>query len=128
MKKLYIITILSIVTLATNAQDCYTRLQNSFDSRGAFPVLDDMHRHVFISFFEDGSSRCVLGKAFVENSVITSIFLQYDDNTFELIDTKFYNSEKKPPSIVNGISEMIYTTDGEKFKVIFIDVLKPKQQ
>ncbi len=128
MKKLYIIMVLSIVTSATKAQDCYTKLQNSFDTRGAFPVKDDMHRNVFISFFEDESSRCVSGKVFVENSVITRIFLQYEDNTFELMDTKFYNSERKPPAIINGISEMIYTIDGEKFKVIFIDVLKPKQQ
>tara|TARA_R100000935_G_scaffold57209_1_gene90647 strand:+ start:108 stop:473 length:366 start_codon:yes stop_codon:yes gene_type:complete len=120
--------ILSIVTSSINAQDCHTRLQNSFDSRGAFSVLDDMHQNVFISFFEDGISRCVAGKAFVENSVIKNVFLQYDDNTFELMDSKFYNSERKPPSIINGISEMIYTTEGEKFKVIFIDVLKPKQQ
>ena len=127
MKKFYIIMVLSIVTSATNAQDCYTRLQNAFDTRGAFPVLDDMHRNVFISFFEDESSRCVSGKVLVENSVITSVFLQYDDNTFELMDTKFYNSARKNPAIINGVSEMIYTNDGDKFKVIFIDVLKPKQ-
>lgn len=128
MKKFCVIMVLSIVTSSINAQDCHTRLQNSFDSRGAFPVLDDMHQNIFISFFEDGISRCVLGKVLVKNSVITSIYLQYDDNTFELMDSNFYNSERKPPSIINGISEMIYTTDGDKFKVIFIDVLKPKQQ
>jgi hypothetical protein len=41
---------------------------------------------------------------------------------------KFANSSKQPPTIVNGISEMIYSADGEEFKVIFIDQLKNKQK
>ena len=63
-----------------------------------------------------------------ENSTITSIFLQFEDNTYELMDKKFYNAKKLPPSITNGISELILTADGEKFKVVFIDKLKPKKQ
>jgi len=30
--------------------------------------------------------------------------------------------------IVNGISEMILNADGEKFKVVFIEQLKPKKK
>jgi hypothetical protein len=110
------------------SQNCFLRLQTAFDGRGANAVADDMHRHVYVSFFEDGTARCVLGKTRVENGKIVSVFLQYDDDTYELMDAKFYNSKKQQPEIINGISEMIYTSNGEKFKIVFIDQLKPKQK
>jgi len=116
------------MTSAAFSQDCFMRLQKAFDDRGAFSVSDDMHRHVYVSYFEDGTSRCVLGKVRVENGRIVSVFLQYDDDTYELMDAKFYNSNKAQPEIINGISEMIYTTEGDKFKIVFIDQLKPKQK
>lgn len=34
--------------------------------------------------------------------------------------------KKAAPTISNGISEMCISVDGEKFKVVFIDKLKPK--
>lgn len=115
-------------SMSAMSQDCFLRLQKAFDARGAHSVSDDMHRNVYISYFEDGSSRCISGKARVENGKIVSVFMQYSDGTYELLDAKFYNSNKLPPAIINGISEMIYTVDGEKFKVVFIDQLKPKQK
>lgn len=130
MKKILIITFAALITYSVNAQDpqdCFTRLQNAFDKRGANPAQDGIHRNVFISFFEDGTSRCISGKVRVENNKIVSIFLEYDDNTFELLDAKFYNSEKQPPTITNGISEMVYTSGGEQFKIVFIELLKPKE-
>ncbi|PWL24335.1 MAG: hypothetical protein DCO96_13965 [Fluviicola sp. XM-24bin1] len=117
-----------LLSTAGYSQNCFLRLQKAFDERGANAVADDMHRHVYISFFEDGSARCVLGKARVENGKIVSVFLQYDDDTYELMDAKFYNMKGQPPVIINGISEMIKTADGEKFKIVFIDQLKPKQK
>ncbi len=119
----------TILSFTSFGQDCFVKLQKAFDDRGSNPVGDDMHRNVIISFFEDGgTSYCIAGKARVENGYITSIFMQYVDETYELMETKFYNSEKKPPTIVNGITEMIYNADNEKFKIVFIDALKPKQK
>jgi len=117
-----------LFSMTAISQDCFTRLQKAFDARGAHSVSDDMHRNVYISYFEAESSRCISGKARVENGKIVSVFMQYDDNTYELLDAKFYNSKKLQPAIINGISEMIYTVDGEKFKIVFIDQLKPKQK
>lgn len=128
MKNIFVVMIFILVASFANAQDCFVRIQKAFDTRGAYPVSDNMHLNVYISYFEDGSSRCISGKALVENKMIVSVYMQYEDNTYELLDAKFYNSEKQQPRIVNGISEMIFTDDGEKFKVIFIDVLKPKQE
>ena len=54
--------------------------------------------------------------------------MQYEDDTYELMDVKFYNSKKQPPEIINGITEMIYTADGEKLKIVFIEALKPKKK
>ncbi|MCE2712440.1 MAG: hypothetical protein LW688_07875 [Cryomorphaceae bacterium] len=108
--------------------DCYKRLEEAFAKRGSYTVADDMHRNVIISYFEKEGTRCVSGKVKVENGQIVSLFIMFDDNTYELVEKKFYNDKKAPPTIENGISQMIYTPDGEKFKVIFIEKLKPKQK
>jgi hypothetical protein len=110
------------------SQDCFLRLQKAFDERGAYSIADDMHRNVILSFIEDGSTYCISGKCRVENGKITSVFQQYNDDTYELMNAKFFNSKKESPTIVNGISEMIFTDAGEKFKVVFIDQLKPKKK
>jgi hypothetical protein len=109
-----------------NAQNCYQQLEQAFQKRGAYTISDDMHRNVILSFFTGSDTSCVTGKVRVENGTITSIFIEYQDNTFELMERKFFNSKKQMPTITNGISELIYTAEGEKFKVIFIDKLKPK--
>ncbi len=128
MKKSLLLICAIFIGFASYSQDCFLRLQKAFNDRGANSVADDMHRNVILSFFEDGSAYCISGKARVENGLIVSVFMQYDDNTYELMEKKFYNSKKQPPQIVNGISEMIYNADGEKFKVIFIESLKPKKK
>jgi hypothetical protein len=117
-----------LISLSMKSQDCFTRLQKAFDERGAYAVANDIHKNVYIAFFEDGSSRCVLGKVRVENEFVIDIYLQYADDTYELMDVKFYNAENQPPAIINGISEMIYTSEGAKFKVVFIDNLKPREE
>ncbi|SRX73796.1 hypothetical protein [Aequorivita antarctica] len=89
MKIIFIIMIFSLVASSANAQDCFDRLQEAFDTRGANPVADGMHRNVYISYFEDGASRCISGKVRVEDSKIVSVFLQYDYDTYELMDAKF---------------------------------------
>lgn len=129
MKKGLLILSSFLIGYATFAQDdCFKRLEEAFAKRGAYTVADDMHRNVIISYFEKEGTSCVSGKARVENGQIVSLFIQYDDNTYELIEKKFYNDKKAPPSIENGILQMIFTPDGEKFKVIFIEKLKPKQK
>jgi hypothetical protein len=127
MKKgILIISSLLLGFSSFSQDDCYKRLEEAFAKRGAYTVADDMHRNVIISYFEKEGTRCVSGKARVENGQVVSIFIQYDDNTYELMEKKFYNEKKAPVTIENGISQMIYTPDGEKFKVIFIEKLKPK--
>tara|TARA_R110002072_G_scaffold286113_1_gene451086 strand:- start:5284 stop:5712 length:429 start_codon:yes stop_codon:yes gene_type:complete len=131
MKKSLLVLIVTFITTLSFSQqsECFLRLQKAFDARGAYTVSDDMHRNVIISYFQtDGGSVCYSGKARVENGLIVSIFLQYDDNAYELLEKKFFNSKKNPPKIVNGISEMIFNEDGEKFKIVFIDQLRPKKK
>lgn len=129
MKKSLLLILTVFITMAAQSQDCFARLQKAFVDRGAYSVSDDMHRNVILTFFEEGgTSYCISGKARVENGVIQSVFRQFEDDTYELMEKKFYNSKKQAPIIVNGITEMIYTADGEKFKIVFIDALKPKQK
>lgn len=130
MKKLFLMlatVALSVGTLSAQ-ENCFERMEKAFKERGSYIVSDDVHRNVIISFFEDGEARCVKGKARVEDGVITSIFIYFDDNTSEVYKKKFYNQKKQPPTVSNGISEMIYSSDGEKFRIVFIEKIKPKQK
>jgi hypothetical protein len=130
MKKYLLVLSAFFLVFTSSAQsDCFKRLEDAFAKRGAYGVGDDMHRNVIISFFDkNGNATCASGKARVENGQIVSVLIQYDDDTYEPYEKKFFNEKKQLPYISNGISEMIYTADGEKFKVIFIDKLKPKQK
>ncbi len=130
MKKT-ILLILSIFTFfGAFSQDngCFPKLEKAFEKRGAYTVADDMHRNVILSFFEGGESFCLNGKVRVENGSISAIFIQFKEGDYELYDKKFYNAQKNPPKVTNGISEMIFTADGEKLRVVFIEKLKPKQR
>jgi hypothetical protein len=127
MKKILLAGFLSFLTFSFFAQeDCFKKLEEAFAKRGSYTVADEMHRNVIITFFTPDGTECRSGKARVENGAIVSIFLQYDDNTYELYEKKFTNAKKAAPTISNGISEMCISVDGEKFKVVFIDKLKPK--
>ncbi len=108
--------------------DCFKKLEDAFSKRGSYTVADEMHRNVIISFFTPDGTECLTGKARVENGTVVSVFLQYEDGTYYLLEKKFYNAKKMQPTITNGISEMIYTIDGEKFRVVFLDKLKPKSK
>jgi hypothetical protein len=130
MKKglLALITIFAATAAFAQEISCFERLEKAFKERGAYTVSDDIHRNVIISFFEGDQVYCVKGKARVENGTVTSIFVYFDDNTSELYDKKFYNAKKQPPIITNGISELAMTPDGEKFRVVFVERIKPKKK
>lgn len=129
MKKSLLVGLTILMSFGAFSQqsDCYKKLEEAFKVRGSYTISDDMHRNVIISFFEGETTTCVSGKVRVENGVIVSVFLQYKDDSYELyMDKNVYNAKKQPPTITNGISELIITPNGERFKVIFIDKLKPK--
>lgn len=127
-KSLLVIFSLFTTSLLFAQSDCFKRLEAAFEKRGSYTVADDMHRNVILSFFEPDGTSCLSGKVRIENGMITSIFIQYNEGDYELFDKKFYNLKKNPPTVNNGISEMIYTADGEKLRIVFIEKLKPKQR
>ncbi|MBI1837132.1 MAG: hypothetical protein HYR91_07685 [Flavobacteriia bacterium] len=127
-KKLLFLTLL-LIGFNSYSQDCFKKLEDAFAKRGSLTVADAMHNNVIISFFnQDGTVNCVAGKVRVENGTVVSVFLQFEDNTYELYEKKFYNVKKQAPTINNGITEMIITPDGERFRIIFIEKLKPKHK
>ena len=127
MKNILLIILTFTLGYSASAQeDCFKKLEEAFAKRGSYTVADDMHRNVIVSFFTPDGVECLTGKARVENGSVVSVFLQYDDGTYYLLEKKFYNAKKTSPTVTNGISEMIFTVDGEKFRVVFIDKLKPK--
>jgi len=129
MKKTLLLFIFSILFTATYAQTgCFSEWKSVFEKRGAYTVSDDMHRKVIISFIEGGESFCVYGKVRVENGKIVSVFVQYENGEYQLMDGKLVNSKKQAPGVSNGISEEITNEDGEKFYVLFIEKIKPKKK
>ena len=107
---------------------CLAEWKSAFAKRGSFAVSDDMHRKVYVSFVENGESWCVSGKARVENGRIVSVFLQFEDGTYELMDMQLLNVHGKTPGVENGISEEIVNEQNQHFYVIFVEKLKPEQQ
>lgn len=120
--------ILGSIAVGQEQTNCFEKLEKAFQKRGAYTVSDNIHRNVIISFFEGDEVYCIKAKVRVENGYITSIFYYYEDGTSELYEKKFTNTKNEPPRINNGISELITNADGERFKVVFIEKLKPKQK
>ena len=134
MKKHYkLLFILSITlfinrTIIAQEADCLKKLEHSFASRGSYTVEDAIHKNVIVVQLSTTGNTCFNGKARVENGTINTIFLELEDSTFSILDKKFTNEKKSAPSINNGISELIITEDGEKYKIVFIEKLKPKSK
>ncbi|MFA5575550.1 MAG: hypothetical protein WC994_10955 [Brumimicrobium sp.] len=108
--------------------NCFEIYEKAFKERGSFQISDNMYRNVMLSFFEGDEVYCVRGKVRVENGYISSIFYYYDDNTEELYEKNFHNTEGKSVRVFNGISELIINADREKLRVVFIDQLRPKKK
>lgn len=130
MKKLFLILATVALSVGTlSAQDnCFERMEKAFKERGSHVIGDNMYDNIIISFFEEDNVRCIKGKVRVENGTITSVFIYYEDNSSPLFTDKPLTQRKQAPTISNGISEMIYTPNGEKFKIVFIEKIKPKQK
>lgn len=128
MKKTFLLLLFSFMFTGAFSQGCLEAWKNAFDKRGAYTVADDMHRKVYIHFADGEDSYCVAGKARVENGKIVSVFLQFEDGTYELMDMKLTNKAGAPPGINNGISEEIINEKRERFYVIFVEKLKPKKK
>lgn len=129
MKKTFLLLFFSALFSSAFAQTgCYAEWKKVFTDRGAYTVSDDMHRKVIISFIEGGESYCVYGKVRVENGRIVSVFVQYEDGEYELMDGKLVNGQGRAPGVTNGMSELITNENGEKFHVLFIEKIKPKKK
>jgi len=129
MKKSLLLLFFSALFVSSYAQEgCFKEWKEVLTKRGAYTVMDDMHRKVIISFIENGESFCVYGKVRVENGKIVSVFTQFENGDWELMEGKIYNIKKGAPIIKNGISELITNENGEKFHILFIEKIKPKKK
>lgn len=109
--------------------NCYQVYKDAFAKRGSETISDNMYRNVMIVFFrKDNSVSCIRGKVRVEGGYITSIFYYYSDGSSVLYDKPFANTDNKPPSVHNGISEEIINADHEHLRIVFVDKLKPKKK
>ena len=133
MKKYLLALFISIPALATIAQttakkelSCYESYKKEFDERGAYNVEDGKYTGVVVAVTTSSGTDCVSAKVQVEEGYVTTIWLQYEDNTFEYLDRKYKGPSKC--KIVNGITEALVTTDGESIYVVFVDKIRPKKK
>ncbi|MBP6459088.1 MAG: hypothetical protein KA264_03230 [Crocinitomicaceae bacterium] len=129
-KLLLILLSIFLIGLESKAQsnDCLKKLEYAFANRGSYVVEDAIHKNVIIATYKPSGNICYNGKVRVENGTIVTIFIELEDSTYEVYDKKFSNEKKTAPNIENGISELILSENGDKFKIIFIEKLKPKSK
>lgn len=111
----------------TYGQTCLDAYKKVFKERGADLVADGMHRSVIIALEEEGETVCLLGKARVEGLKVTAVFIQFEDDSYEL----FEGQDFKVPygvNVKNGVSEPWETKTNQKISVIFKDSIKPKKK
>jgi hypothetical protein len=101
-------------------------MEYMFSKRGSNPIENGIHYHVIVSYTKTAGNVCYNGKVIVENGIITKIFTELEDGTFEELTKKFSNSKNEAPRFENGISELISAENGLKIHIIFVDKLKPK--
>lgn len=106
--------------------NCYEAYKKEFDERGAYTVEDGKYTGVIIAITTADGTECVFGKVAVEGGAVTTIWLMYEDNSYEYFDRK-YNGVNRA-KILNGITEPLKTTTGETVYVIFVDKIKPKKK
>lgn len=128
---LLILTVFSASVFAQTAQPkkeltCFDAYKKEFDERGAYTVDDGKYTGIIISITTAEGTDCVYGKVQVEGGFVTTIWLQYEDNTYDYLDRKYIGTGK--PKIVNGITEALKTTQGETIYVVFVDKIKPKKK
>lgn len=128
MNKFYVLFIAVALSFAAGAQTCADQWKKVFEKRGSYAVADDIHRKVVIAIWEGEEVYCVEGKARVENGRIVSLWIMLEDEEYSLVDKKLLNSKNEAPGITNGVSEVFYTKDKEKFQVFFREKIKPKKK
>lgn len=128
MNKFYVLFFAVAVSFAAVAQNCADQWKEVFEKRGAYAVADDIHRNVVIAIWEGEDVYCVQGKVRVEVGKVTSLWIMLQDEEYQLVDKKLLNSKKEQPGITNGVSEIFYTKDKEKFQVFFKEKIKPKKK
>lgn len=106
--------------------NCYEAYKKEFDERGAYAVEDGKYTGVIIAITTADGTECVFGKVAVEGGAVTTIWLMYEDNSYEYLDRKYVGSNRA--KIQNGITEPLKTTTGETISIIFVDKIKPKKK
>ena len=135
MKKILLITlILSGFSFAGSAQDkteelnCLEKYKKVFTQRGSDHVPDGMHRNVVVAVTDQYGTGCFYGKARVEGTKVTSIFIKLEDETYDLFETRDFRSGHGA-LIRNGISDKLITKeDNRGMQVIFVENIKPKKK
>ena len=107
---------------------CLDKYKAAFEERGCDHVADGMHRKVIVSVTDEYGTSCFYGKARVEGSKVTSIFIKFQDESYELFEAQHFTTSYGA-TIVNGISKPWVTKEDNKtFQVVFVDNIKPKKK
>lgn len=131
MKRFILALLLIPASISGYSQDapktCFEKWEAVFKKRGADPVGDGMHRNVIVSVEDATGTACFFGKARVEYNRVTQLWIMQEDDDYRMFDnTKF--AEERGAMIENGISKVWVGLDEKKYRVVFVERIKPKPQ
>lgn len=106
--------------------NCYQKYAFAFEQRGANEVEDGVHKNIIITFRKGSKAECYTGKAEVKAGKVISMFMRFQDGSFEQVEKKYKHDIEV--TIVNGISKTLITKDDELINVIFVEKIKPKKK
>ena len=111
---------------AGDGGNCYDAYLKKFEERGANIVKDGWYENVVITFRQDTTAECVLGKVQVEKGAVTQMYIKNEDGSYQIF-TKHWRHDDKAV-ISNGISKSRLTVDGEIVTIIFVKSIKPPKK
>jgi hypothetical protein len=94
MVALLMVSTLTIGQTGKKEETCLEAYQREFAERGAFPVEDGTYKNVIVSIVSGSGTDCFIGKVKVETNYVTTIYLSFEDNSYEYLD-RTYKGESR---------------------------------
>lgn len=129
MRKLYMLFIMVILGSSFSAQElftCYDEWRKVFENRGVETIEDGIHDNIVVTVRSEKGTECLIGRVEVVASLVTKLYIYFDDNSYEEVVYEF--KKKEPWSFYNGITRTRVTENDEMINILFTDRIAPKKK
>ncbi|MFO0747287.1 MAG: hypothetical protein U1F43_16715 [Myxococcota bacterium] len=105
---------------------CYTKWAAKFEERGADLVADGRYDDVIVSIRHGAEATCSSGRAEVLDGKLVAFAILMSDGSFQAVDRTWKDRSNQDVSIINGISSIMVSSQGELFNVMWPKKIKPR--